>query len=345
MTVDPGASIPPPPLPYRDQKTGLTVFGIFEILIGCFFLFSLLASLVGTLLLRNRPEMGGQFVARSLFSTVLLLGGIATVFITLGIGSIKARRWARALSLCLGWIGLAMGLVGCVFLVWALPGIEISMQQAARRTGQELPHVALLVAKIGMVVFTVVFYLVIPGALVLFYRTRHVKLTCEARDPTPRWTDRCPLPVLAIVLIQLYAAVAMLVTAPTYGRAFPLFGSMLTGVPATILYIGFSALSVYLADGLYKLRLQALWLYMVVVVIFATNAVISFSGGKLIAYYEAIGISGAQLQQIKAMPIFQSSSFIVLCALSALLFLGYLWWIKRFFSVANTDRSPGKLVG
>src|SRR5258708_33744181 len=105
-----------------------------------------------------------------------------------------------------------------------------------------------------MVVAMFVIYVVIPGAMVLFSRSTHVKLPCEARDPVPRWTDRCPLPVLAVVLIQAFGAVGMLLMLPVYGRAFPLFGLIITGLPAVAMSLAFAAFSLYAARGFYLLQ-------------------------------------------------------------------------------------------
>ena len=62
----------------------------------------------------------------------------------------------------------------------------------------QLPPVAkLMIVLIPFLMMGFVFVL-LPIAWVLFYRSRHVQATCEARDPVARWTDACPLPVLAL---------------------------------------------------------------------------------------------------------------------------------------------------
>ena len=44
------------------------------------------------------------------------------------------------------------------------------------------------------------FFIALPAVWIFFYKSRHVKATCEARDPVTRWTDACPLPVLGLCL-------------------------------------------------------------------------------------------------------------------------------------------------
>jgi len=321
--------------PYKDKKTGLLVFGIFEILLGAFFVLLLLVTVLGQLALAHRPEMADTVDRRSLWPTAIMMGGLAGVFIWLGIGSIKYRRWARALSLCLGWLGLMVGVISCVALVWTLPGIDAAMRQTSQRQGREMPAAILMITKIVMVVFTFLFYVVIPGALVLFYRSRHVKMTCEALDPVSRWTDHCPLPVLAMVLLQAFGAVSMLTMLPVYGRAFPFFGVILKGLPATAMYLLFAAFSIYAARGFYRLQLKAFWAYFMVVVIFAISGVITLSHGNLMALYQAIDLPKAQLQQIDQMPFMHSQSLMWMGATGGLLYAGFLFWLKRYFMPAE----------
>ena len=322
--------------PYKNKKTGLLVFGIFEILLGGFFVLMLLATVIGQLVLAHQPEMAATVDRRSLIPTVGMMGGLTVAFVWLGVGSIKCRRWARALSLCLGWMGLVVGIISCVALIWTLPGIEASMRQNSQQQGRGMPAIALMITKIVMVGFCVLFYVVIPGALTLFYRSRHAKMTCEALDPVERWTDRCPLPVLSMVLLQAFGAVCMLMMLPLYGRAFPFFGVILKGLPAAVIYLLFAAFSIYAARGFYRLQPRAFWIYFVVIVIFGMSGIVSFSGGHLMDYYQAIDLPKAQLQQIEQMPLMHSQSLTWMGATGVLLYAGFLLWLKRYFTPVAT---------
>ena len=70
----------------------------------------------------------------------IMCGLIAVVLIWLGIGSILARRWARALLLILSWTWLAMGVVALIYLAFLLPQIMATID-STRRPGQaEIPQ-------------------------------------------------------------------------------------------------------------------------------------------------------------------------------------------------------------
>ncbi|HSP34038.1 MAG TPA: hypothetical protein VLU46_06985, partial [Thermoanaerobaculia bacterium] len=72
---------------------------------------------------------------------------------------------------------------------------------------------------------------VVPLALVIFYSRDRVRLECEACDES-RWTDRVPLPVLAVVIMLAFASVTLI--ANLANPAMTLAGTRITGAPAGV---------------------------------------------------------------------------------------------------------------
>jgi hypothetical protein len=189
------------------------------------------------------------------------------------------------------------------------------------------------------------FYVLIPGALVLFYRSRHVTLTCQARDPVERWTDRCPLPVLGAVLQLAYSAFVLLMLLPQFGRAFFFFGVVITGIPAQGIWASSAAFLAWAAVGFYRLDRRAWRAYVSFVVLFGASAPVSFARLDLLDYYRAAGLPEAQLAQIRSSPLMQGGHLLWLALLSCAALVGYLFYIRRFFSgnpapVARTNSPP-----
>jgi len=251
MPVRMDAPTPPPVQPaYKDRRTGLMVFGVFAILIGACCALLVPLAIFGQMMAARQSGTGLDATAALIGASVY--GLMALVLIWLGVGSVLARRWARALLLCLGWIGLIIGVI-------AIPAVMVAMNsigETLRAQGQTVPPVTLAVIKIVTIATTFVIYIVIPGVAVLFYRSPHVRQTCEARDPVVRWTDRCPLPVLALCLLKIFGAAMLLLILPTYGRVFPLAGVVLQGWPARMLWLAVIAFMVYAARGFYRLDLR-----------------------------------------------------------------------------------------
>ena len=83
------------PLPdHKDRSTGLLIFGILTILLGCVTGLLLLMMLAGQVAVRSAHVT--TVPASILLLDVFIYGILAVALIWLGIGSIKARRWARA---------------------------------------------------------------------------------------------------------------------------------------------------------------------------------------------------------------------------------------------------------
>ncbi len=229
---------------YRNRTTGLIVFGVLEITLGG------LCLLMVPLMLLSMAMAGGHSGTapplRALIPGVGLYALIGTAMIWLGIGSILGRRWARALWVYLSGVGLVVGLMASPFVVYATTDFSRGMAASGQ---PPLPPAALIFARVVMIGFMLLFYIIIPGALFLFYRSPHVKRTCEVRDPKERWTDRCPLPVLALSLFTAFGAVGLLALL-AFGGLFPLFGVFVSGTVGDILIVVVAGILLYLGWGL-----------------------------------------------------------------------------------------------
>jgi hypothetical protein len=84
------------PLPaYTDRSTGLLIFGILTLLLGCLVGLFVPLMLFGQMMAAKAPN--APPVNHAVILPVIgIYSGLAVVLIWLGIGSIKARRWAPA---------------------------------------------------------------------------------------------------------------------------------------------------------------------------------------------------------------------------------------------------------
>jgi len=281
------------PTPYKDRKIGLVAFGIFEIILGgiCVLLVPLMA--IGMLIGRANPATRDSLSLQAMLPNILMYVLFAVLFIWLGIGSIQARRWARALMLVGAWIWLVSGLVGIVFWLLLMPDFYALMA----RNGQ-LPAGVITVIKIVTTLVITVIYVLLPLAFILFYGSRHVKATCEARDPQRRWTDKCPLPVLGLCLLYGSWAIGVLWLGAN-NCVVPAFGKLVSG------YAGFMILALatvaigYIVPGLYRLRPAAWWVAVLFTLVAGASSVLTFAQINLVDYYRAMGFAEAQLAAIR----------------------------------------------
>src|SRR6266852_2570375 len=181
----PITNIPPlPPVPpFRDRHTGLLVFGILEILLGVLCVLMAGVTALAQVMVSRTP--GTTINSRMMLLGALFYIAFAAIFVWLGIGSIQCRRWARALLLILAWGWLCAGVITVPLMGFFMPRILA----ASPPNGPALPPGMLTVMVVIQLVFMSVLLVVIPGVLVFFYSSRHVKATCEARDAV-LWNDR-----------------------------------------------------------------------------------------------------------------------------------------------------------
>ena len=310
---------------FKDRKTGLVVFGILQILLGAFCALMVPLMILGiviSLLADNAsasPTNPMMLILPALFYTLP-----AVWFISMGIGSLKARRWARALILTSSCLWLVCGICGLTFFLLFMPGMYDSMAE----TG-DLPKGVVLVMKCIMAAFMTIFYVLIPGALVLFYRSPHVKATCQFRDPQLRWTDKCPLPVLALSMLFTLWAVSLL-TMGAHGWTFPFFGTILTGISGAAVVLTLIPCLAYLAWSTYRLSINAWWCAAFLTIAWAVSMAVTFSRISIREFYGKMNIPEQQLESMtQFMP--HNSTMVLMFALSFAAFFAYLLYTKKFF--------------
>jgi hypothetical protein len=318
----------PLPMPYKDRSAGLIVFGILTILLGC------LAGLFVPLMLVGQAASARATSApaplSAILPAVLLYGILAVALVWLGIGSIMARRWARALLLIFSWCWLIMGLFMLLIMVFLMPKIMANMSSSKTPGHQAMPSAAIAGMMVGMFLVFGVLFVILPAVWTFFYNSRHVKATCEARDPITRWTDACPLPVLGCCLWLAVSVPTMLIM-PIAGHAvMPFFGTFLTGVPAAMLCLAIAALWSYAAWSLYKLEPQGWWLVLITFCVLMASVLLTYAQHDLMEMYRLMGYPEAQIEQMQKSGLLVGNRMMWLMAFFMLPFLGYLLFIRKF---------------
>ena len=178
-----------------------------------------------------------------------------------------------------------------------------------------------------------VMFVLLPVIWVVFYGSRNVKATCEAHDPVERWTDHCPLPVLAASLWLAFSVPAMLVMALSYRGVIPVFGVFVTGPVGSALYVVIAAIWAYAAWALYKLNRLGWWVIIFAIILFSISAALTYSRHDLMELYTLMGYPQAQIDLMKKYN-FMNGQTMVWCTLGGTIpFLGYLrFTFARFFA-------------
>lgn len=303
----------PSPVPYKDRSAGLVVFGILTTLLGGLVGLLLLMTLFGLAAAQNAGVPTRVF---DILYTVSFYGILAVGLVWLGIGSIMTQRWARALLLIFSWSWLVVGFFIMGLMAFILPKMTANLPA--------LPPAF----QVAMMLFLGVFFVIAPAVWIFFYSSRHVKATCEARDPVERWTDACPLPVLGFCL-WLAVMLPMILVMSLSGRAVvPFFGVFVTGFPAALLCLVIAGAWGYAAWSLYKLEQRGWWVVLITLCPWAVSTIITFARHDVAEMYRLMSYSEAQINQMKQTGMM--GSFVWIGVVSIVPFLGYLLFIKKY---------------
>ncbi len=325
-------AVPPPPL-YKDRSSALFLFGVLDILLGLLSALLFVGLVLLQLFLRTEGMAEAMGQPASNMAGALFYLFIAVFFIGVGVGTIRARRWARALMLTVSSIWLAIGVLSLISMSLIMPGMMKGMTNEMAAGEDALPPQFMTIFLAAMMVFMFCFYVLIPGVFVLFYRSRHVKATCEARSPAPCWTDRCPLPVLAVSLVCGFGGAVTLLMAPI-SPVLPFLDRVLTGPPAGALLVAMAVVLFLLAWGTFRLRMAAWWGCIALLLFGGGFGVATFTRIDIGEFYWAMGYPQEQIKMIEAMgmpEMMASPAMLALLIGTMVLYTGYLVYVRRFF--------------
>jgi len=322
---DPSARPEGPPPPIKDRRVGMIMFGILDILLACLCLLLLAAMALSQAMLGRTT--GQAMDLRLLLPSMLFYLLLAIALVWLGIGSIRCRRWARALTLIFAWPWLCTGLLTIPLMAIIMPkALANSMPQG----GQISPGIMTMILVMQMA-FMGVFFLLLPLLLVLFYGSRNTKATCELRDPVLRWTDRAPLPILGMVFWLSISAVFMTIFAVAFRGVIPFFGRILSGPPGIAVLLLIAALWVVIAHLWYKQKIAGWWLLLGIFLLFGVSNLLTFPKVDFMEVYRSMGYPEAQIELIRRQGIFTPTLLTWMSCAGLIPMLGYLVWTRRFF--------------
>ncbi len=304
---------------YRDQSRILAVIGCVLLLVGiavaflgpvemyCFYLFSEGGRF-------HYAGFGfGSFMFGNIACQIIGYYLIAMLLIPLGYGHLKMRRWARILSLTLLWFWLVAGVpLLVVFFFVAVTAKDLS-----------------LVAVLIMIIALGLSYLVIPGLLIQFYRSRNIRLTFETRDPKSHWIEKTP--ILILVLCSLYLFYIIVLHIPIlFNGIFPLFGVFLFDIQGILLLDIAIACLIGLTWGTLRLRVWAWWGSLTYFGLLTFSSILTLSRSSLSDILSGMKFAPTEMRALQGLP-FQGFHFAILIGIPLLLTLGVILLSKRYF--------------
>ncbi len=314
----------------KDRSTWLTVFGVAELLMGALFVLIIPMMFFSTQV-SGRGNFAGALSnpTRIVIPTISFYGVMAAFWIFMGIGSIMMTRWARALTLIVSWLWLIFGVLGSVAWFFSIPNMTQMIKEAGG-AGGNVPENFIRIMIIFQGIFIVFLFAVLPLIFVLVYGSPSVKGTVEKWDSKIRWTDKCPLPVLALCICQVFGALQSAFSAGI-GIGIPVFGKFLEGLPMAAVALGLSIILLYLAWATYHRRMAGWFGSLVLLILGTASSVITFRKINMAELYARMGYEGKLLEMMKKTQLWNPAQMEWCIGLSAIICLGFLLYLRRYF--------------
>ena len=304
----------------KDRAVGLVVFGTVDILFGifCFSLAMLLLVTVSSMGMGALKPVQFRMAEGFLFFQT-------GWFIVMGLGSIKARRWARALFLVGAWMAIFFGTLALALILYVLPEVYGIMA---------VPDALSPAATLGMLYFAVfvlvLLQVVFPVIGIFFYGSPSVRATCERINPKPSWTDRHPLPLLAMAFVSATGTLSIAVAGSVNYTVF-FFGRIIDGLPGFAVVALISVACGYVGWGAFTRRMHVWWGAYGLVFLVSSSLMLTFSEMDMPTIYAHMGYSAAQIENLQRFYPFNSAMLTYMACVWGIMACIYLLWVRDCF--------------
>jgi hypothetical protein len=319
------------PSPHKSRRGWLIAFGVIEILIGCSFLLMILFSVIAFLGPWAAPMPSSPISPHALMALLgLHYGLLAGVFFTGGIGSIRCKNWARILMLVISGLWLGLGLVATLILAVTFPTI---LQRQAGNLPPGVRHAFV----VGVITVVTALMLLLPAIFLFFYSRSSVRATClalkgaQAATPEAGATPAPGLPVPLVILVvwQGFSAFSML--GALLVPAAVVFGVVVRGAGAFLVFLTHSVLSGYAAWAIFRQKLIGWQVALFTTSFWAISWLVgSVRRPNLLQLLREMGFADEALrfyeQSPHALPLLWMVSIVVMIG-----FLAFLLYTRKFF--------------
>jgi len=348
-----------PPVLEKNRRGALIGFGVGSLIIGAVAGCGTVGMLFTFLMMFRMSGSLPQFPMLEFAVALCSYASAATLFIWVGVDSIRCKRWVRPVVIAVGWITVAWLGLGLAFMLATLKDQRALMGNMATTpatlpvttpaTTQATTQVSTAVSATtttSTVTFTAssmgeafVTYCVMLGVIFLFllvaalytwfYSKEDVRQTLAAYDPGPSWTERCPVPVFVACTGLLLFALGTVLTSAT--QVVPFFGVYVDGPLAALVDLAAVGLMLVAMVQMYRMKKSGPTLAAVVVGLGFLSAVITFWRLGMVEFYRRGQASPDELEQLAKSSTMTGAMPIAFVIVSGMLCVGYLVWVRRYF--------------
>jgi len=228
----------------------------------------------------------GSFMFGNIASQVIGYYVISIIFIILGYGHLKARRWVRKITLSLSWTWLVVGAPLVIIIFFILTGTKNLS----------------LFAQILSAVFLGLTYLVFPWLAIRFYGGQKIIQYFESKGTERHWTDNIPIPILVLSMLYIFFIIVLHILILFKGM-FPIFGVFATGLKGIILLDISIMCLIFLIWGLINLRMWAWWGSVIFFGLFTFSTILTFLRTSYLNMLSLLEFPPREMEFLSIIPI------------------------------------------
>ncbi len=251
---------------------------------------------------------------------------IAALFIPVGIGHVKLRRWALTLTQLYIWFWLGVGILLFGNFILLIPSIF----------KLDLNRDVLLFQLVTIGVASLFFLILLPILALWFYKSEKVRLVFEEHDSNRYWTEKFPLPLVALLLLFVIIIMVMHI-AIFFQSMFPIFGRIMLGrqsvyiVSLCILIMGI------LIYGTVRLKTWAWWSSLAFISLLTISSVMSFARHSFYDIIIMMKLPAYEMELLDKLEFVHDYHLVGLVAIPLLITLGLVIYSKRYFEKSDNS--------
>ncbi len=251
---------------------------------------------------------------------------IAALLIPVGIGHVKLRRWALTLTQLYTWFWLGAGILFISNSIVLIPSAF-----------RFYPNRDVLVVRLVIIgVSSFIFLVLLPVLALWFYRSDRVRLVFEEHDSNRYWTEKFPLPLVALLLLFVIIIMVMHI-AIFFQSMFPIFGRIMLGrqsvyiVSLCILIMGI------LIYGTVRLKTWAWWSSLAFVSLLTISSVMSFARHSFYDIIIMMKLPAYEMELLDKLEFLHDYHLVGLVAIPLLITLGLVIYSKRYYEKSDNS--------
>ena len=320
----------------KSGRRRLIAGGIIQVIGGILGALVVALTLLSFLISGNiADEQDGRFVYSSMVFGLFIEVAITAWLLTMGLGSMSMKRWARTLTLAVLWPGFILGTYMITMSFLYIPEM-VQAYSTFQDASVEVPPVFIYFG-LGLMSFG---YIAFPGLLLLLYAGKRTREACEYHQPLPGWTDSIPLPVLATCFLfsfQTLGSLPMMISV----SAFPLFGVLIKGTPGIFLIIVLVLLFAVIVWGFCRLQPIAWWAALALGLFVSGSSSLTFFQMDMTEMMDLfLGASAQEIEMPQLDGIMDSPAVKIQALGYPLLLLAFFLYTKRFFKNNEEAAQP-----